>query len=401
MLEGRRQEREPLWNPQYVLAIIVNCCIATIMYLLITTTALYALDRFRADEIAAGLVSGSFIIGAIIARLVGGKFLDMVGRRRTLLVCMVVCVVLSLMQTWAADIWLLILLRCLHGVAFGAASTAVSTSVLAAIPASRRAEGAGYYGISTTLGSAVGPVLGLFVIAEWDYPALFIVAASWGCAGLAAAFLLHPPERELSPAERLRLRSWNVWTFIERSALPVAGVMLVSSIGFSGVLSFLNPYAESEGLMGIGGWYFLFYAAVAFISRLFVGRLQDRFGDNAVVYPLLLCLAGGLILLWVGLEGALPVLSAALLGFGFGALMPTVQSIVVEIAGPAKVALATSTFFLAADLGLGVGPIIDGALVAAFGYRGMYFALATVALIGVVYYRMTHAKQSRGSLRSH
>lgn len=382
-----------------MLAIFVNCCIATILYLLITTTALYALEQFRADEVAAGLVSGSFIIGAVIARIIGGKFLDVVGRRRTLLACMFACVLLALVQIWASDIWVLIVLRCLHGVAFGAASTAVSTSVLAAIPASRRAEGAGYYGISTTLGSAIGPVLGVVIIAQWSYQALFIVAALWGCVGLAAAIMLRPPERELSARERRELRSMNIWTFIERSALPIAGVMLAASIGFSGVLSFLNPYAQTHGFGAIGGWYFLVYAAVAFLSRMFVGRIQDRFGDNAVVYPLLLCLAGSLILLWVGLDGWLPVLSAALLGFGFGALMPTVQAIVVEVAGPTKIALATSTFFLAADLGLGLGPILDGVLVAAFGYRGMYLLLATVAVLAIVYYTFTHGKRWRSELQ--
>ena len=51
-----------------------------------------------------------------------------------------------------------------------------------------------------------------------------------------------------------------------------------------------------------------------------------------MVYPLLVCLAAGLVVLWIGLEGAPPYVSAALMGFGFGAIMPTIQSIVVSTA---------------------------------------------------------------------
>ena len=375
-----------------MLAIFVNFCIAAIMYLLITTTALYALDRFQADEVVAGIVSGSFIVGAIVARLVGGKFLDVMGRKRTLVVGLLICVVLAFAQAFVTDLWLLVLLRGLHGIAFGAASSGVSTGVLASIPASRRSEGVGYYGLSTTFGSAIGPLMGILLIESFDYSALFIGAALWGAAGLAAALALRLPERVLTDADRARLRSWHPWTFVERSVLPISAVMLIASVGFSGVLSFLNPYAVVEGVGAIGGAYFLSYAAVAFVSRLFVGRLQDRFGDNAVVYPLLACLVAGLLVLWVGLDGALPYVSAALMGFGFGAIMPTIQSIVVSTAGPERVALATTTFFLAADIGFGIGPIVDGALVEAFGYQGMYLALAGVALVGIVLYTGTHGR---------
>jgi len=375
-----------------VLAIAVNFCIAAVFYLLITTTALYALESFRTDEVVAGIVSGSFIVGSVVARLLGGKFLDVVGRRRMLVACLVACVVLATAQAFVGDLALLVLLRGLHGVAFGAASTAVSAGVFSFIPASRRSEGAGYYGVSTTLGSAIGPIMGVAVIAAFSYRALFLAAAAWGVLGLVGALLLRLPERPPTSEDWTRLRSWSLWTFVDRRSLPVAGIMFAAGIGFSGVLSFLNPYAVHGGAGAIGGTYFAAYALVVLVSRLFVGRLQDRFGDNAVVYPLLVCLAAGLAVLSVGVGGVLPYLSAALIGFGFGALMPTVQSIVVTLAGPERVALATSTFFLMVDLGVGIGPVLDGALLALFGYPGMYLVLSGVAVLGSGYYFLVHGR---------
>lgn len=396
-MTGLARVKEPLWGKQYLLSIAVNLCIAAIFYLLITTTALYALERFRTDEFTAGIVSGSFIGGAVIARTLGGKFLDVIGRRRLLIMCLVACTVLGVAQAFASELLLLIVLRGLHGVAFGAASSAVSTGVFSFIPASRRSEGTGYYGLSTTLGSAFGPLSGVALIAAYGFESLFLAAGVWAVLGLACGLLLKLPERTLSVEERAALRSWNIWTFIDRGSVPVAGIMLIAGLAFAGVLGFLNPYAVEQGLGTLGGVYFGCYALMVLCSRLFVGRIQDRLGDNAVAYPLLVCLAIALALLAVGLGGVLPYLSAALLGFGFGALMPTIQSIVVRLAGPTKIALATSTFFLMVDLGVGLGPVLAGAIVGSFGYPAMFGTLSAVALGGVAYYWMAHGRASRRS----
>lgn len=54
------------------------------------------------------------------------------------------------------------LVRLMHGIAYhGLSSTATGTIVANIIPASRRGEGIGYYMLSSTLATAIGPFLGL------------------------------------------------------------------------------------------------------------------------------------------------------------------------------------------------------------------------------------------------
>ncbi len=386
--------RDPVLSARFVLAVAVNFCIAAIFYLLVTTMALYAIEVFRTDELVAGIVAGAFVVGSIVARLVGGKFLDVIGRRRTLLACLAACVLLALAQIVAAELWAVVVLQGLMGIAFGAASNAVSAGAFSLIPASRRAEGVGYYGISTTLGAAAGPLLGTLLIAGLGYQALFLATAVWAVIGLAGALVLRLPERELDAADRTALRSWGLWTFIDRRSFPVASLMIPTGIAFSGVLSFVNPYSVSATGAAIGGSYFALYAVVVFAARLFVGRIQDRFGDNAVVYPLFACLAAGTGILAFGVDGWIPYVSAVLVAFGFGAMMPTAQSLAVGLAGPHRVALATSTFFLAADIGIGVGPVVDGAIAGAVGYPALYAVLAGVAVLGAVGYTLVHGRAS-------
>ena len=80
--------REKLWTRNFVLAIGTNLFIYMVFYLLMTSMALYALERFQAADSAAGFASSAFIVGALVSRFFAGILLDKVGRRRILLLAL-------------------------------------------------------------------------------------------------------------------------------------------------------------------------------------------------------------------------------------------------------------------------------------------------------------------------
>jgi uncharacterized membrane protein len=55
--------------------------------------------------------------------------------------------------------------------------------------------------------------------------------------------------------------------------------------------------------------------------------------------------------------------------------------------------LATSTFFIALDAGLGFGPYILGFIIPATGYRSLYVILGIVVLISTALYYFLHGKR--------
>lgn len=81
--------------------------------------------------------------------------------------------------------------------------------------------------------------------------------------------------------------------------LPVATFMLVMAVGYSGVLTYLNSYAAEKGLETGASVFFLAYAVVLFVARIVLGPLQDRRGDNLVVYIAIVAFALSLGLLAV------------------------------------------------------------------------------------------------------
>ena len=46
------------------------------------------------------------------------------------------------------------------------------------VPPDRKGEGIGYFMLSVTLGSAIGPFAGIFLANNFGYPVVFIVASS-------------------------------------------------------------------------------------------------------------------------------------------------------------------------------------------------------------------------------
>lgn len=389
-----RDEGRPrgLWTRAFSLAIAVNFFISLVFYLLMTSMALYAVERFGASDTAAGLTAGSFVLGALAARIFAGKFLDFVGRRRMLLVGLLFYTVAALFYIPAGSLGVLITIRVLHGAAFGLASTAISASVMGLIPAGRRGEGTGYFSISNTLATAVGPFLAVLLVDRTDYDTLYLVTAGCAAASLLVALALKLPERAITPAEaaaKWRMRPGDVF---EPRAAAIASVMLVAGVAYSGVLTFLNSYAQEKDMVAAASAFFLIYAGIVFISRFIVGRLQDRRGDNAVVYPILASFALGLGMLAWAPNTAVLALAGAFVGMGFGALMPTAQAIAVTVAPDHRIGIATSTFFLILDAGIGLGPFLLGLLIPLTGFSGMYAVLTAVVAAAMILYHFVHGR---------
>ncbi|MCQ1946889.1 MFS transporter [Arthrobacter sp. zg-Y1116] len=385
---------QKLWTRGFVLAIITNLFISLVFYLLMTTMALYTVQEFSASDSAAGFASGSFVLGALAARVFAGKFLDFVGRRRLLVTSLAVFVVASLLYIPASNLALLLVVRILHGMAFGAASTSISASVMGLIPVHRRGEGTGYFGISTTMATAVGPFLAVFLAESVSYRALFLFAAGCAAVALALSLVLSLPERTPTAEEQENKWRMHLTDIIDPSALAIASVMFIAGAAYAGILSFLNSYAQTEGLVLGASLFFVVYACVVLVSRLFVGRIQDRHGDNAVVYPTLVSFAVGLALLAYAPNDTVMALAGVFVGFGFGALMPCAQAIAVTTAPAARIGLATSTFFILMDAGVGLGPLLLGMLLPLMGFHGMYWVLAAVLLASTVLYHFVHGRKN-------
>ncbi|GAA1389035.1 MFS transporter [Luteococcus peritonei] len=357
--------------------------------------ALYTVDRFQAGDAMAGFAASSFVIGSLLARLFAGRLLDVVGRRKMLTASLVVFIVVAVAYIPTRSLWLLLLLRLVHGVAYGAGNTALTAAVQAIIPPLRRSEGTGYFGLSMTLAAAVGPLLGTVLGAQGHFTQIFWWCAASSVVAMAGALLVRLPEH---PADAEQRRTWwriSPRTMIDPVTAPIGLVMLFSAIAYSGIITFLSSYARQFDVVGAASLFFIVYAAATLLSRMVLGRIQDTIGDNAVMYPVMLLFAASLLLLALWPTATSVVLAGALAGVGFGGIIPCAQTIAVHASEPRRIGLAIATFFLMFDAGSGLGPVLLGALVPWTGFRGIYLALAGLMVPTTVLYTVVHGVRTR------
>ena len=170
-------------------------------------------------------------------------------------------------------------------------------------------------------------------------------------------------------------------SLIRLSVVPLASVLFLCYLGYSGILSFVTLYAEERGLSDAVSLYFVIYAIVILISRPPVGRRVDRTGENSIIYWCFASLTIGLIILALAFNGPLLLLSAAFV------------AVIARDTPQNELGKANSTFFMSMDLGSGIGPIIIGAIIPFIGYSGSYIVLAFCAAFAAVVYHFAHGKR--------
>src|SRR5690625_2368758 len=110
--------------------------VSLVFITLMSFMALYAVQQFRVNETAAGFAASSFVAGGALSRVLIGKYLDFIGRKRTLLITLALFILCSVSYPLVGSYALLVLVRIIHGAAFGIASTTISATVITLIPRS-------------------------------------------------------------------------------------------------------------------------------------------------------------------------------------------------------------------------------------------------------------------------
>jgi MFS family permease len=367
-----------LWTRGFVIITLENFLVAINFWLMMTVVSKFATDRFGSSAALAGFASSIFIVGAVVGRPVCGKWVHRIGQTKTLYVGLALSLALSLAYFAAGNMGLLLLVRFLHGAAFGFSHVAAGTIVASVVPSKRYGEGLGYFTLSQIMATALGPFIGLLLIRHGSFDSVIIACAIASAAGLLIMPVLSVKDVELTAEQVEETKGFRLGSYIEPKVVPVALVVMVVYLCYGSVISFLALYSEEIGLMGAAGFFFIVYATVTFLTRPFVGRRFDAKGENSVIYMLLI--------------------AAAIMGLGYGAIQSSGQAIAVKVTPPHRSGLANSTFYTFADIGSGVGPLLCGLLVPLTGYRGMYLAMAIVAVGGLVLYYALYGRHAGGGV---
>lgn len=260
------------------------------------------------------------------------------------------------------------------------------------IPNARRAEGTGYFALGTTLATAIGPALGLWLVGSVGYTTMFQVVVGMSIVAFLLSLLVRSPEPKGADAHHHR-PTFSLSAIVHPKVAPIGFFMLLVGVCYAGVITYLNSYSEDNDLVTGAKYFFLAYALVTLVMRFVLGKIQDQKGDNIVIYLGLVTFAIALVVLAFSTQDWMVVLAGALTGLGYGSLMPAAQAISVKAVEPHQMGAGISTLFLLLDVGVGFGPILLGMIVSATSYQAMYTMLAGLLVISAAVYFLVHGRK--------
>ena len=266
--------KEALWTRSFVLDTLINFLVFLIYYLLIVIIAVVAKDNLHATASQAGLAVGIYIIGTVVARLLAGRFISILGCRKMLYLGLLIYLVSTAMYFYTPNLLMLDSVRFLNGFAYGITSTATSTIVAAIIPMSRRGEGINYYGLSTSLAAAVGPFLGILMLHSlgYDFTIAFCVALIILCGIGSVIMTFDEPKLDIDSEEHKGIK---ISDYIEPRMNSISLVSILVGFAYSGVIGFMAAYTKDLNLILAGTFFFVVYAVVITITRPLLGIVFD------------------------------------------------------------------------------------------------------------------------------
>jgi MFS family permease len=369
--------RDRIFSRSFSLAILANLFSFTSMYLLLATLPLYVV-AIGGDVTDAGIVLACFTLTAVLVRPWIGRLSDRRAKKAIMLAGAVITAASSLLYEPAHAVPLLMAVRILHGVGWAAFGTAASALAADLAPVSRRGEAMGYFGVGMNVAMAIGPALGVFLVGQSGYGALFLAAMVLSAAAaLTTVGIVDPgPKPGGAPVQR----GWR--SFILPSALFPSAVVFTNALTYASVVALL-PLFAAEVELGNVGLFFTVFSVVVLVIRGPLGRLSDRRGRVAVIAPGLLFTFVALLVLSQAESMTVLLVVAVLYAIGTGAAQPALMAMTVDRAGPQERGAAMGTFGTAMDLGIGVGSVVWGVTAEALGFQAMYVAASLMGLVGV------------------
>ncbi|HEN3000215.1 TPA: MFS transporter [Streptococcus agalactiae] len=386
---------DKLFNKHFIGITILNFIVYMVYYLFTVIIAFIATKELGVSTSQAGLATGIYIVGTLIARLIFGKQLEVLGRKLVLRGGAIFYLLTTLAYFYMPSIGVMYLVRFLNGFGYGVVSTATNTIVTAYIPADKRGEGINFYGLSTSLAAAIGPFVGTFMLDNLhiNFKMVIVLCSILIAIVVLGAFVFPVKNITLNPEQLAKSKSWTIDSFIEKKAIFITIIAFLMGISYASVLGFQKLYTTEINLMTVGAYFFIVYALVITLTRPSMGRLMDAKGDKWVLYPSYLFLTLGLALLGSAMGSVTYLLSGALIGFGYGTFMSCGQAASIKGVEEPRFNTAMSTYMIGLDLGLGAGPYILGLVKDGFlgagvqSFRELFWIAAIIPVVcGILYF---------------
>ena len=220
--------KDRLVTPSYVLILAANFLLYFAFYLILPVLPFYLTEIFQTGNAAVGVILSCYTVASLCIRPFSGYLLDTLARKPLYLIAYFLFITVFAGYILAGVLSLFIMLRVVHGLAFGMVTVAGNTIVIDITPSSRRGEAVGYYGLMNNTAMSFGPMIGLFMHDTCSFETIFLCSLLSGTVGFAAACLVKTPVKEPVKREPISLDR-----FVLIKGIPAGVALLLLSIPYA------------------------------------------------------------------------------------------------------------------------------------------------------------------------
>ena len=378
-----------LFTPRFFVMCGFTFTVFLSAFQLLPTAPFHILD-LGGSRVASGLFLGFLTYSSALSAPLTGAYADRIGQRRVLIVTSLALSLFAAAYGVITDYRLVLALAVVQGIFWSGLLSASSAYMTHMLPEKRRAEGIGYWGLSTMAAVAVAPTVG-FWIYKFGWIWLCVVAGVLNLVMATIAWRLeeHPPFEADEVEPRKGLLEWRV--------LIISVTLFLYSFGYGGITSFAAMYADASGTTP-KGIYLTALALVVLCTRPVTGRLGDSWGYKRVFVPCLVMISCGLACLALGGTRFWMVTSAVVFGIGFGTAYPAYVGYVMQDVTADRRGAAFGAILAAFDTGIGTGSTSMGWLVERLGFAAAFGVAAAISALALPYFLLVDRAHQRGRI---
>ena len=340
----------------------------------------YHVIALGGSTFASGLFLGFLTYASALSAPVTGQLADRLGHRRVLISVSLMLAMFSVSYAFITNYRVLLAVVFVHGLVWSGLLSASGAYMTATLPESRRAEGLGYWGLSSVTALAIAPPFGFWMY-SFGWTALSLEVAALNLIMTIIAWRLPDDRNAAAPPPR----PTSLKDLVEWRVLALSVAMALIAFGYGSLTSFSAPFADELGITP-RSLFLTVMASTILVGRITVGRLLDRIGHRAVLLPCLAATALGMGLLALAQDELMFVIAALAFGAGFGLVYPAYTAYIMKRIPWWRRGAAFGAMLAAFDTGVGSGSTVMGGLIHQLGFRPAFGIAAALAALSLPYF---------------
>lgn len=335
-----------------------------------------------------GLLITVFTLPSVLLGPVLGVLADRFGRKKILVPSLILFGIAGAACAFARDFNLLLALRFIQGIGAASLLSLSVTLVGDLYSGQERTTAMGYNASVTSIGTASYPTIGgALAVMGWNYPFFLPLLAI--PVGLVVLFLLHTPEpkskQNLKEYLSSALKSLKNRQFVGLFFGTGATLILLYGAFISYIpILIADSFKSSSFTIGI----ILSSMSVTLtLTASQLGKLARAFSERVliqasfVLYAVALAIIPFVQNLWVLL------IPTMLFGIALGIGMPSIQTLLANLAPKEYRAAVISLNGTVLGLGQTLGPLLMGVAFGIWGFSGVFYAGAVFAIATLIFFR--------------